>query len=102
MKNISDIQIGDLYHIPHYWMAMYDYLDPKQTNPPLSGYKRLHPDTPFVPIELYTVKLASQTYNDIPFHRVKILTTTGEVGWLSLEDSDLPYVFPLTSCDKQL
>jgi hypothetical protein len=103
MKNISDIKLGGLYHIPHY-MAMYDMVDPKQPDATLSTNKLLSPDLAFVPLELHTVIFAYRKYKKTTFHvhRVKILTTTGEVGWLSLEDSDLPYVFPMTSCDKQL
>jgi len=99
VNNISDIKLGGLYHIPHYVMALYDFVGPKQTYATLSGNKLLSPDVAFVPLELHTVKIA---YNKSAFHRVKILTTTGQIGWLSLEDSDLPYVCPMTSCDKQL
>lgn len=100
MKNISDIQIGGLYHIPHYQTAMYDFVDAKQHNSALSRRPLLDPDTPFVALELHTLKF--ETQNNMVLHRIKILTTTGEVGWLSLQDSDICYVFPMTSCDKQL
>lgn len=43
MKNISDIKLGGLYHIPHY-MAMYDMVDPKQPDATLSTNKLLSPD----------------------------------------------------------
>jgi hypothetical protein len=99
VNNISDIKLGGLYHIPHYTMAMYDFVDPKQTHPALSGNNLLDPDTPFVALELHTIEL--ETYNKNIVHRIKILTATGEVGWLSLEDRDLPYVCPMTSCDKK-
>jgi hypothetical protein len=99
MNNISEIQLGGLYHIPHYWMAMYDYVDAKQHNSTLSNGPVLGADVPFVPLEIHTVKL--QYYKHV-VHRVKILTAKAQIGWLSLEESELPYVFPMTSCDKQL
>jgi hypothetical protein len=34
-------------------------------------------------------------------HRINILTTDGVMGWLSLQEKDLEYIFPVTSWDKK-
>lgn len=99
IKHIEDINIGGLYHIPHYNMPIYDIDDPNDTCDHIS-YGHLQNNTAFVVLELHAVKL--KNYNNSLVYRIKILTGTGNVGWLSLQDKDLEYIMPVTSCDKEL
>jgi hypothetical protein len=98
--NIKDIQIGGLYYIPYYVTAMYDFEDPKSNVAALSSGGVLQPGTSVVLLEIHTVDL-KQPYG-YTVYRIKILTTDGVIGWLSLQEKDLEYIFPVTSCDKKL
>ena len=97
--NIKDIQIGGLYYIPYYVTAMYDFEDPKSNIAALSNGGVLQPGTPVVPLEIHTVDL-KQPYG-YNVYRIKILTTDGVMGWLSLQEKDLEYIFPVANCDKK-
>ena len=98
--NIKDIQIGGLYYIPYYVTAMYDFEDAKSNIAALSNGGVLQPGTPVVPLEIHTVVL-KQPYG-YNVYRIKILTTDGVMGWLSLQEKDLEYIFPVASYDKKL
>ena len=98
---IEDIQIGGLYHIPHYTTAMYIFTDPTERAEKLSC-DILQGDAPFVPLELHTVNLNTfLDYEVTVLYRIKILTSEGKIGWISLQDKDLPYIFRIVSYDKK-
>ena len=103
---IHDIKIGGLYYFPDCNMSMYDIDDPTDTCDYVSSGDYLPSDVIFVPLELHTIKRKQffSPFQEISHHRhrIKILTGTGNVGWLSLQDKDLEYIMPVTSCDKEL
>lgn len=103
IKHIDDVKIGGLYYF-QYNMAIYDIDDPTDTCDHISNGDYLPSNITFVPLELHTIKRKQffSPFQETFQHRIKILTGTGNVGWLSLQDEDLDYIMPVTSCDKQL
>lgn len=104
IKHIEDINIGGLYYFPDCNMSMYDIDDPTDTCDYISSGDYLPSDVTFVPLELHTIKRKQffSPFQETVQYRIKILTGTGNVGWLSLQDKDLEYIMPVTSCDKEL
>ena len=100
---IEDIQVGGLYNIPHYVTPLYNLKDPASRSESLSN-TILPGDTPFVPLEVHQVVLNSHffPYKENVWHRIRILTSEGIIGWLSLRQDELDYIVPVTSCDKEL
>jgi len=104
MNNISDIQIGQPYHISDYEWPLRNFVSPdKHMEHPWNVKDEndiLAAGTSFVPLEINKTYLEDVNYSYI--HFIKILTISDEVRWLPILDKDLPYIFPMTNCDKQL
>jgi hypothetical protein len=73
--NFTEIQFGGLYHYPQHDVVVNVYEDPKKDN--YSKYVfTIQKGIPFVPLELIQVKKEKN------FYRLKVLTSTGKIGWM--------------------
>ena len=93
--SVENLKFGSLYHIPGGACAVVDYGDPVLDKWSNGQTKTLHPNTPFVPLEIVA---KNKNHNLL---RIKVLLTDGTIWYMNTHPDDLRFMKELTDGDSK-